>query len=556
MKTYYEELQELHHRRVYYILFAGALIMLLFSLLDFLVVPEYFTEFLFCRLNAVFAGLVLLLVNYRDRNKTHPLIIGFISYIMVGSVILVMIHRMGGVTSPYYVGLMLTMASYSVLAPLTTSHTIASGFFLVVLYAFTIVMATPDQERFLLEVFANMFFMVSFVFIIATQSWADTKARRHEFQLRVQEDEAAQQLSRQAAVLEREVAKRSQEQAASEERYRLLFNQIADDVVFITETGEILQSNRDLSRQYIGNRPGETLTLYDIVPEAQRNILRGLFREMIATGRPIRDHQLHLHKADGTVIEAEINGNLLQRDQPVVGILLVIRDISIRKEMERKLIETLETRKKTETAAILALAKLSEFRDVTAGHHLERIREYCSVLAVELSHNQELREVMNATYIEDIYHASILHDIGKVSIPDRLLNRDTPLAEHEVDLIRRHTIIGGDVIKEMQEESKGSSFLDMAKHIAYFHHERWDGRGYPYSLMKREIPLAARIMALADTYEEMTAAAPDHPQRAGHQEAVAHIAGHSGLQFDPMVVEAFMTRQEEFRAIKEKFAEY
>lgn len=556
MKGYYDELQELHHRRVYYILLAGGLLMLVFAALDFIIAPEFFSEFLVCRLLAALVGLALLLVNYRDRDKKYPLAIGFTGYICVASVILVMVYRMGGAASPYYVGLILSMTIYAALAPLTPAQTLGSGFLLVALYLLTIVLSQPLSRTVLPEVFANLFFMTSFVFIIATQSWADTKARTSEYQLRHQESTAADQLSLQAEILEREVEKRSREQDASEERYRLLFNQIADDVVFITKDGDILQSNSSFDLHYAGGHSAVGMSLYGITTARQHQEIQELFGEMISTGKSIKGHLLHLKKKDGTITEAEMNGSLLQRGQIIAGILLVIRDLSTRKEMELRLFQALEIKKKTETAAILALAKLSEFKDVGAGQHLERIREYCRCLALELSGYEDLRTVMSPTYIEDIYHASILHDIGKVAIPDELLSRQSLLQEHEKELVRRHTIIGGDVIREMEEESKGSGFLDMAKHIAYFHHERWDGRGYPYGLMKREIPLAARIMALADSYEEITAATPENPEKASHEKATEFIVRNSGLQFDPMVTEAFMARTDEFNAIRQRLSEH
>jgi PAS domain S-box-containing protein len=555
MKTYYQELQDLHHRRVYYILLGGGLLMPLFSLLDWVIVSDLAGEFVVYRLLAVLAGLLLLVVNYRDCDKKYPLVTGFVGFLCVVLAILVMIHRMGGLSSPYYVGLILTMTIYAVLAPLTPWQTLISGFVPVFLYLITVQFTKAGYNNFFLEVFSNLFFMISFVFIVATQSWADTKARKHEFQLRVQENEAAKQLSGQAELLEAEVEMRSREQAASEKRHRLLFNQIADDVVFINHGGEILQSNENFVKHYAGVRSAVGMTLYDITLQRQHEVIRKLFAAMITTRKPITNHHLHLLQQDGTVTEAEMNGNLLLRDEVVVGILLVIRDISTRKEMERKLIQSLEIKKKTETAAILALAKLSEYRDVAAGNHLERVREYCCLLAHELSQHAELKEVMTSTYIEDIYHASILHDIGKVAIPDGLLFPDRVLLEHEKDLIRRHTIIGGDIIGEMEEENKGSGFLDMAKFIAYFHHERWDGQGYPYGLTKREIPLAARIMTLADTYEEMTAAIPEKPEASNHEEAKKFIVSNAGLRLDPMVVKAFLARQNEFRAIKEKYRE-
>jgi PAS domain S-box-containing protein len=556
MKTYQEELQALHHRRVYYILLAGGILMMVFSLLDMIIAPELFREFLLCRTVVLLIGVVLLIFNYYDQGKKYPLATGFVGYLCVGFVFLAMIYRMGGVVSPYYVGLILTMTIYAALAPLTPGQTLNSGFTLVCFYGIILLFDKSVSSKILsLESFASLFFLVSFVLIITIQSWADTKARKNEFRLRHQEDQAAEQLSKQADMLEVEVEKRSIEQAESEERYRLLFSQIADDVILITPKGEILQSNHNFDKHYADDSSAVGKSLFGIIVERQREDIRALFQKMIATGTPVTDLPLFLMKEDSTITEAEMNGNVLLHNEEMLGILLVIRDISTRKEMELRLIRSLEVRKKTETAAILALAKLSEFRDVRAGNHLERIREYCKILAVELSQYGELQAVMSPTYIEDIYHASILHDIGKVAIPDEFMTRTTPLMEHEKDILRRHTIIGGDVIREMEEESKGSGFLDMAKYIAYFHHERWDGRGYPYGLMKREIPLAARIMSLADTYEELSASTPDNPGKLSPEQIRDYIVRNSGLQFDPMVVEAFLVCQDDFNAIRLKYSE-
>jgi PAS domain S-box-containing protein len=499
--------------------------------------------------------LLLLLINFCDRKKKFAKATGLTGYVIVVLITLAMIHRMGGVNSPYYVGLILAMTIYAALAPLTTRQTLLSGLLVVGLYTFIVAAGDTGRDDFPIELFANLFFMSSVVIIVATQSWADTRARQREYQLRVQESEVAEQLSRQAEELELEVEKRSREQAASEARYRLLFNQIADDVVLVTAEGEILQANSNFSRHYLPGQPGTRGSLFAIIPSDQHQDCRTLLAMVIDSGEPVRNRQLNLIRPDGSTTEAEVSASLLRRDHGITGILLVIRDMSIRKEMERQLLTSLEMRKKNETATILALAKLSEFRDYAAGNHLERIREYCRILATELSSYSELQEVITPTYIEDIYHASILHDIGKVAIPDRTRLQESDAERHDDQMARRHTITGGDVIREMQEENRSGSFLDMAKHIAYFHHERWDGKGYPHGLMERQIPLAARIMAVADAYEEMTAATPDNPAVSTHDEAVIHIAAHSGSAFDPMVVGAFMMQKDAFRTVRENYSE-
>lgn len=555
LESYREELHNLHHHRVGYIVLGGGLLMLLFSLLDLVVVPEFSEEFLTCRIATAIFGLVLFAVNYRDKNKKYSLAIGFTGYLFVALAIMLMIYRMGDVQSPYYVGLIVTITLYVTLAPLTLTQALGSGLVLVLLYFSTIVITNNEFFLYWNEIFANMFFVVCFVFIIATQSWADTAARKAEYLLRRRENVAADELSRHATKLEREVQKRAREQAAMEERFHLLFNQIADEVVVVTPDGRIVDFNESFEKRYAGNGEARNKSFYNFIVHAEQGAVAEKIGELVRTGRVISDFRISLVKKEGLVSESEMNGNLLIREKEIAGVLLVIRDLTARKEMEERLKKSLEIKKKTEMAAILALAKLSEFRDRTHSNHLERIREYCKILATQLSQDALLADIMTSTYIEDIYHASILHDIGMVAVPDEDRIEDTSVDGHDEDFIRRHTLAGGDVIRGMEEESQGSGFLSMAQHIAYFHHERWDGKGLPYGLKEREIPLAARIMAVADTYEEMTVAESSGTISAeSHERAMDYIGRQSRLKFDPLVVKAFQIKRKELDAVRRAFS--
>lgn len=555
INSYLEELQNLHHRRVYHIILVGCLMILFFGFLDSVVAPALSREFLLYRIITLFFGIFLFIANFRDQKQQYPLVIGSIGYLCVALAILVMIYRMGGAASPYFVGLIVTMTIYTALAPLTMVQTLISGFSLITCYAITILLDKTLAPLQLMELFSNLFFMICFVFIAATQSWTDTAARIHEYRLRRQENETAGELSRHAAILEKEVDKRSKEQAASEKRYRLLFNQIPDDVAVVAPEGLIIQSNDSFENHYTDKTSDKEKSFFDVIPLSERQNTKKFLADIETSGQPISAFQLSLIRKNGDETQVEINGTLLSRDTATIGILLVIRDISIRKFLEKRLVESLKIKKQTESATILALAKLSEYRDVTPGNHLERIREYCKVLAAELGLQKEFIETVTPSYIQDIYHASVLHDIGKVSIPDNILNKTIPLTNQEKDTIRQHTMVGGDVIKEMEEENRGSGFLSIAKEIAYFHHERWDGKGYPYGLRGEEIPLAARLLALADSYEELTATTNDTKNSFTHEQAVQAIVKKAGLQFDPMIVEAFITRNDELDNIRLKFSE-
>lgn len=551
---YRYELDSLHHRRVYHIILVGSTVMLLFSLLDFMYAPEHFSSFLRYRLAVVFIGGVLLTVLFCDKRKRYALYIGFCGYTCAGLAILAMISQMDGVASSYYVGLIVIMTIYSALAPLTMGQALVAGFFMVSAYFLLIFLPGQLSDAQLMTLFNNLFFMVCFVLIIATQSWTETAARKREFELRMEVNDAAQELARQASLLEKEVSRRSAEREKAEKRYRLLFDHIADAVAVINEGGELLQFNTAFARHFPSHAQRQPALFYDCLPEPERYDLEKKVRSCIRTATPLTAFRVIMQTRDGGVLDAEINGSPLPQKDRTSGMQLIIRDLTIRKKLEQQLVISLQTIKQTESATILVLAKLSEYRDVTPENHLERIREYCRTLAIELSRKKEFTDLITPSFIQDIYHGSILHDIGKVSIPDALLNPSAPLTEQEQEMLRRHTIAGGDVIKAMEDESKGGGFLGLAKTIAYFHHERWDGKGYPHGLKREEVPLAARIMALADAYEEMTARGDGQPPLS-HRDAVQSILGQSGHHFDPQVVEAFLNRQQKFNAIHLQFPE-
>lgn len=546
-----QETLALHHHRVYYILMVGMVTMLLFIILDYILVREHFSEFLRYRLLACGGGGLLMLINYRDQGQQRAWLIGFAGYICAGIVILILIMRMGGISSPYYVGLIVVMTIYTTIAPLTLTQTLISGFSLVSIYLLAIVFLDPDSRYQLLSLFSNLFFMVCFVCITATQSWADTAARARECALRNEEKSAAEELTRQADSLEVEVRKRVAEQEASEELFRLLYESLADDVVLVSPQGAILQANASFQHHFGNLAAG---SLLDSVGGQDRNRLGTILEDVVERQKPVHACQLTFLTQTGTPMETEISGVLLRRAEKVLGAQFVIRDIGVRKELEGMLIESLKKVRQTENAAILALAKLSEYRDITHANHLERIREYCRLLALELSRRTEFEDEIDSVYIQNLYQGAILHDIGKVAIADEILLKTETLTEQEQTIFRNHTVTGGDVIKAMEKEAGGSGFLSLAKSIAYFHHEHWDGGGYPYGLQGTEIPLAARIMALADAYEELTSAV-DLSHAIDHQQAVASIMHNAGSQFDPAIVEAFVVTQEAFDQIRCRLAD-
>ena len=275
----------------------------------------------------------------------------------------------------------------------------------------------------------------------------------------------------------------------------------------------------------------------------------------IDEGKAVADWQTRLRSANGQWLDVEINGVLLLNGDRKIGLQLVIREIGTRKTLEQQLRESLDKVRMMENMTILALAKISEYRDTRPGQHLERIREYCRILATELSGTPPYREIITPLYIRTLCQGSLLHDIGKVAVADEILGKNTPLSAEEEQQFREHTRFGKEFIQEMENEASTSSFLSLARNIAHSHHEHWDGSGYPEALRGAAIPLEARIVALADAYEEFTATS-DPEKRLSHLQAVHRIIDGAGRQFDPLLVQAFSNTQHDFEKTARALAEH
>ena len=204
----------------------------------------------------------------------------------------------------------------------------------------------------------------------------------------------------------------------------------------------------------------------------------------------------------------------------------------------------------TRDVALLTLAKLAESRDSDTGLHLERMSEYSRVLAAGLA-GGTYGDRVDEEFIEWVHKSSPLHDIGKVGIPDAILRKPGPLTPEELAIMRTHTTIGGDTLRSVLEKYREQTFLTMAMEIAYSHHERWDGEGYPAGLEGTEIPLAARIVTIADAYDAITSRRP-YKDPFSHEEAVRRIVVDRESHFDPVLVDVFVERAHEFEAIQRR----
>ena len=201
---------------------------------------------------------------------------------------------------------------------------------------------------------------------------------------------------------------------------------------------------------------------------------------------------------------------------------------------------------------IFALAKLAESRDSETGAHLERIREYCRLLGMEMGRSSVYRDQIDGDFVELLYLTSPLHDIGKVGIPDQVLLKPGKLTPQEFTIMQQHTIIGANTLDAVARVNPGAQFLVMARDIALSHHERFDGTGYPQKICEQHIPLSGRITAIADVYDALTSKRVYKPAFS-HETAIEMIVSGSGTQFDPAVVSAFLELVDDFDLIRKRF---
>ena len=199
-------------------------------------------------------------------------------------------------------------------------------------------------------------------------------------------------------------------------------------------------------------------------------------------------------------------------------------------------------------ATIFALVKLAESRDDDTGTHIERTSKLCRLMAEELSKLPEYKEIITENYIENIYKASPLHDIGKVGIPDSILLKPGKLTYEEFEIMKTHTTIGYNTLSEVNKRYESNGFITTGMEIAKYHHEKWDGTGYPQGLSGEQIPVSARIMALVDVYVALRSKRV-YNDAFTHEKACEIIKEGRGRHFDPVIVDVFLEDHEKFRNI-------
>lgn len=207
--------------------------------------------------------------------------------------------------------------------------------------------------------------------------------------------------------------------------------------------------------------------------------------------------------------------------------------------------------KRTRDVIILGMASLAEARDNETGAHIIRTQKYVKALALVLQKKEKHKALLTDENIDILYKSAPLHDIGKVGIPDNILLKPGKLTPEEFNVMKKHSQIGAKSIRNTKGELLDDTFLNFAEEIAHFHHEKFDGSGYPNGLIGEEIPLSARLMAVADVYDALISKRV-YKEGFTHENAKEIIIEGRGKHFDPEIVDAFIEIEEEFIRIKKE----
>ena len=337
----------------------------------------------------------------------------------------------------------------------------------------------------------------------------------------------------------------------SEEKYRTILESIEEGYYEVDFDSNFIFVN-DSMGIILGSPKRKILQMNfrQFMDEDNGRKVSGVFEQCRRSQKPVKAFDCEFnHNGSRLFIEASVALLHDSKGAPV-GFRGMVRDRTEKKQLEMDLIESYKKVQNARAATILGLAKLAEFRDEGTGTHLERIREYARLITEAMAQNPKHGNIITQDYIDDIYNSSILHDIGKVGIPDAILLKPAKLTEEEFEVIKKHTTLGGDVINAIESKIEERSFLYVGKEIAYNHHEKWDGSGYPQGIKGEGIPISARIVAVADVYDALTTKRL-YKEAFSHQKAKKIIVDLKGTHFDPEVVDTFLSLENKFNSIRE-----
>ena len=546
-----EELRELFFQRTRVSLWMGVVFFLLFSLLDFIYCRPFFGLFFFYRLAYVVCLLFCLQLLTRPSMRPYTQALMFAAMLLGALTISLMTVKLGGFASGYYVGILLMIAGAFSVLPLTLAQALSLGGLMYLVYALVVYAgARPLDPAAMVHLVNNSVFFVAIVLATTTQSVDELRTLARSLRAKRSLSRMNTELRQYTGNLEAMVRQRLAEQEESDLRFKELYDNVLDILLLIDPAGVIRMVNRhgaallDSTPEVLQGRRIDELLSGDCRDRIDAEVLTPLRRE-----GTVRGVQMQLVVRRGRAIEVETSGNSVRMPDSGEQYQLILRDITATKAMERQVLESERQFADSRQVAILGLARLAESRDDATGAHLLRIRKYTRILATELARDPEFMDLLPDAFIEDLCLSSVLHDIGKVGIADAVLLKAGKLTEAEFAAMRNHCEYGGAALSSAEGDAATLSFLRTGQQITRYHHENWDGSGYPHGLAGLDIPLAARIVALADVYDALTSNRPYKPAFP-HAQARETIAAESGRRFDPAMVRAFLRCEAQFETTR------
>jgi len=546
--SFASELKDLFFIRTRLCLWLGVVFFSLFALLDFIRWREFFPLLFTYRLSFVIILLIFLrLLSYRGIRPYARFIMS--SAMLLGTLtITLMTIKLGGFSSDYYVGILLMIAGGFSALPFTVSQALLLGGMMFLVYGLTTFIGTnPFQEKDAIYLVNNSFFFLSIIAVTTVQCFDDIQTQLKSLQSKKNLRNLHHELRNFTHDLEILIEKRMESLEESELKFRDLYNNILDLVILIDREGLVCMVNQQ-GAAILDESPDtlEGKMLADFLNPRDWQYYIFEIMPQLSTGASLAGVQMQMQTTLGRTIEVELGGNRVDMPDKGECYQLIFRDITDTKRMEKQLLESTLLIDSSRQAAIFGLARLAECRHEDTGAHLIRIRTYTRILAMELAKNPDLQHIITDSFIEDLCLSSVLHDIGKVGIPDSILLKPGKLSEREFEIMKQHCEYGSIALSSAEKASESVSFLKMGQEISSFHHERWDGKGYPHGLADLEIPLSARIVTLADVYDALTSSRTYKPAY-NHEQAKQIIVEDSGRRFDPTVVNAFLRKEQEFK---------
>lgn len=281
--------------------------------------------------------------------------------------------------------------------------------------------------------------------------------------------------------------------------------------------------------------------------EADRGVILEVYTPILLDGNVVG--VIEVYEATAELYKSIQNGKLFIILTGVAfGTLLYLLQFSIFYNSHTRQKELSNQLDRVKDATLFALASLAENRDVETGQHIERTALFVKLLAKGLSANPKYKQIITPQFILELERAAPLHDIGKVGIPDAILLKPGPLTADEFNIIKTHTDIGAKTLQTAENRLQEKSYLTTAIAITKSHHEKWDGTGYPEGLIGDNIPLSARIMAIADVYDALRSTRP-YKASFSHLKVYDMILQESGHHFDPDLIAVFKTLHHEMAQI-------